>query len=114
MAPGTDLISTRMTRSAGRSMNTRSLIAALSTGAFRNKNNADSVLDPPTKALLDHAWRDLHALGDFLLTHHARAIAAAGMSHKALLGEMPFRWQSDFDLSWLGGYRGNQTGRLHE
>ena len=30
------------------------------------------------------------------------------MTGKALAGELPFRWRTDFDYSWMGGWLKNQ------
>ncbi len=38
----------------------------------------------------------------------SRAIAAAGMSGRAMAGELPFRWQTDFPFAWSGGWQRNQ------
>ena len=89
-------------------------IATLSTGRFKNKDNADCVLDPKTRALLAHHHRDLEALGDYLLDYYAKAVEAAGMTGKVLVGEMPFRWETDFHFSWSGGWERNQEGRTYE
>ena len=36
------------------------------------------------------------------------------MKGKALAGEIPFRWRTDFDFPWAGGWEENQDGRTHE
>ena len=46
--------------------------------------------DPATQAALSHHGRDLEALGDHLLTLHRKAIAASGMTGRALPGDLPF------------------------
>ena len=89
-------------------------IAALGEGPFVNKNNADCCRDPNTQKLIPYHERQLEPLGDFLLAHYARAIAAARMTGKALAGEMPFQWQTDFDYSWMGGWLRNQEGGAAE
>jgi hypothetical protein len=89
-------------------------IAKLSTGQFKNKDNADCVLDEKTRSFLAHHHRDLEALGDYLLKHYAKAIDSAGMAGKALLGELPFRWETDFRFSWSGGWLRNQDGESYE
>src|SRR5205814_2687475 len=40
----------------------------------------------------------------------AREIARAGLTGKALAGTVPFRWHTDFDYSWMGGWLMNQDG----
>jgi hypothetical protein len=85
-------------------------IAALGEGPFVNKNNADCCRDPITQKLIPYHERHLETLGDYLLAHYTRAITAARMTGKALAGEMPFQWQTDFDYSWMGGWLRNQDG----
>jgi hypothetical protein len=89
-------------------------IALLAAGRYRNKDNADCVEDADTQARLAHHRRDLEALGDFLLARHRQSVAAAGMTGRAVVGEMPFQWQTDFPFAWSGGWRGNQDGRTYE
>ena len=89
-------------------------IAELATGRFKNKDNADCVLDPETRKRLVHHHRDLEALGDYLLAHYAKIAAAAGMSDQVMVGELPFRWQTDFHFSWSGGWKLNQDGETYE
>jgi hypothetical protein len=89
-------------------------IEFLAAGRFLNKDNADVVRDPVTLAQLRHTWRDLDPLGDYLLSHYRRLIAARGMEGHAFVGDLPFRWQTDFDFSWSGGWLGNQQGHLEE
>jgi hypothetical protein len=103
-------------RTARRSFETAywKTIAALATGRYRNKDNADCVHDPQTQARLAHHHRDLEALGDFLLAEHRRAVAAAGMTGRAVVGEMPFHWRTDFPFAWSGGWQANQQGETYE
>ena len=82
-------------------------IAALAEGAFLNKNNADCVLDAVTQRMLPRPDRELDALGDYLLDYYCKRLAAAKVEG-ALAGELPFRWTTDFDYSWMGGWRMNQ------
>ena len=89
-------------------------IARLATGRFINKDNADCVRDPATQKLLKHKNRDLDALGDWLLAYYRKLIARHGMSGKALAGELPFQWRTDFDYPWMGGWLANQQGTLSE
>jgi hypothetical protein len=89
-------------------------IAFLAEGLFVNKDNADVVRDPVTLAQLAHRQRDLDALADYLLEYYRRLIAARGMDGQAAAGDLPFRWQTDFDFSWSGGWLGNQQGHLEE
>ncbi len=89
-------------------------IAALAEGKYLNKNNADCVRDSSTQRHLRHHHRDLEALGDYLLAYYRKIIATAKMKNKALAGELPFQWKTDFDFSWAGGWLKNQEGYTHE
>jgi hypothetical protein len=89
-------------------------IAALSEGQYLTKNNADCVRDPPTQKLLCHHRRDLDLLGNYLLNFYAQSVAAAGLTGRALVGDLPFQWQTDFHFSWMGGWLNNQEGAMHE
>ena len=89
-------------------------ILNLSHGRYINKDNADPVLDPITQSVLTHHHRDLEKLGDDLIRRHRQAITAAGMGGRALCGELPFRWQTDFDFSLFGGWKINREGHGHE
>jgi len=102
-------------RSARRSFEVRYWkdIAYLSAGKYMNKANADCILDPVTQRSLKHHHRDLEALGDYLLAYYRRIVAACGMRGKALVGDFPFRWKTDFDFDWWGGWVKNQD-RLTE
>ena len=89
-------------------------MSTLAEGRFVNKDNADIVLDPTTQKMLVHHERDLERLGDYLLDRHNKAIAAAGMEGKALCGDMPFRWQTEFNFASFGGWVANQQGPERE
>ncbi len=89
-------------------------ILTLSHGRYPNKDNADVVQDPPTLAHVKHRHSDLEPLGDYLIGRHRQAIAAAGMEGRAVAGELPFRWQTDFDFPLFGGWKINQEGHERE
>lgn len=89
-------------------------IATLAEGKYLNKNNADCVRDSTTQKHLRHHHRDLEALGDYLLAYYRQVIKASQMKDKALAGELPFQWKTDFDFSWSGGWLNNQEGDAHE
>jgi hypothetical protein len=89
-------------------------IAFLSEGRFVNKCNADYVRDEPTEKLIAHLSRDLEPLGDYLLKYYRRVVAKAGLTGKALVGDLPFQWQTDFDFDWMDGWLKNQRRLLHE
>ena len=36
------------------------------------------------------------------------------MTGRAIVGDLPFRWQTRFNFPWSGGWLGNQEGRLEE
>ncbi len=82
-------------------------IASLSEGEFVNKNNADCVGDTMTQLLSPDGERHLDRLGDHLIAHYRRAIDKAGLTGKALAGSAPFRWRTDFDFEWMGGWLKN-------
>jgi hypothetical protein len=88
-------------------------IAFLAQGDFRNKDNADCVLDKVTQAMLPHHHRDLEVLGDYLLGYYTRAIARAGV-RGAWAGEHAFVWRTEYDFSWWGGWVNNQSGHAYE
>lgn len=90
------------------------LIADLATGQYVNKDNADCVLDPETQEHLAHFHRDLEALGDYILAYYERLAAEQNMRGKALVGEFPFQWRTDFDYDWMGGWKRNQDGQTRE
>jgi hypothetical protein len=83
-------------------------IASLAEAPLLNKNNADCVLDEETQRMLPYHERHLERLGDELLAYYEKKIKEAGMSGKALAGDVPFRWRTDMDYSWMGGWRMNQ------
>lgn len=89
-------------------------MAFLSQERYLYKDNADIVLDQVTRTHLKHRHRDLEILGDYLLSRHRAAIARAGMQDRALCGELPFRWRTDFDFPLFGGWKNNQSGKTHE
>jgi peptidase M28-like protein len=86
----------------------------LSAGEFVNKNNADCVQDKPTHEALRHSHRDLEIMGDYLLDYYARLVADHDMSDSVQIGELPFRWHTDYPFPWMGGWAHNQDGQTHE
>jgi hypothetical protein len=89
-------------------------IAFLSAGNYLTKTNSDCVLDPVTQKMLKHHHRDLDGLGDYLLRYYRHVIAGRGMEGAALVGDLPFRWETDFAFDWWGGWLKNQGGSLGE
>ena len=89
-------------------------IASLAEGEYVHKDNADCAQDKITRSILRNGKRDLDALGDYLLAYYRRVVDEAGMQNKALVGDFPFRWQTDFDFPWWGGWLANQQGKAEE
>ena len=89
-------------------------IARLAFGAYVQKDNGDCALDPISQSLVKHHHRDLEALGDHLLDYYRRLVAKHGMAGRAIVGDLPFRWETQFPFAWSGGWLGNQEGRLDE
>jgi hypothetical protein len=89
-------------------------IVFLSEGRYVNKNNADPIADQPTEELRPHEHRDLESLGDYLMGHYARLIQQHRLTGKALVGQMPFPWETVFRYPWMGGWRHNREGLTHE
>ncbi len=89
-------------------------IASLAEGKYLTKNNADCVHDRATEKLLAHHRRDLDALGNYLLSYYGRVVKGAGMAGRALVGDLPFPWRTDFHYGWSGGWLHNQEGHGEE
>lgn len=89
-------------------------IRLLAHGEFIYKDNADIPNDIITKSLVNQTRRDIEPLGEYFMKRHRKSISEAGMEGIALCGELPFRWQTDFDFSIYGGWLGNQTGSHYE
>ena len=89
-------------------------IYKLAAGRYVNKDNADCVLDRKTRRRLVHHHRDLEALGDYLLQYYRRLVERKQMAGKALVGELPFYWKTDFDFEWSGGWSNNQQQISYE
>ena len=102
-------------RSSQRSFETSywKTIASLSEGRYLTTNNADCVLDQTTRDQLAHHRRDLNFLGHHLLRHYGKSLDRTGL-RDILVGELPFRWRTDFDFDWMGGWLHNQTGKTYE
>jgi hypothetical protein len=79
-----------------------------------NKDNADVIQDPATLKATRHRHRDLQKLGDYLIRTHHEAIVAAGMKGKAMVGELPFQWETDFEYGFFVGWKANQDGSEYE
>jgi hypothetical protein len=90
------------------------LISELATGQYVNKDNADCVRDPVTQSHLTHDHRDLEALGDHILDYYRRLIDRVGAPTGTIVGELPFRWQTEFPFPWMGGWLQNQDRKTYE
>jgi hypothetical protein len=103
-------------QTANRAFETRywETIATLAEGRYRNKNSGDCIKDAITQGQLPHPGRDLEALGDYLLDHYSIAAQEAGLTEQIVIGDAPFRWKTDFEYPWMGGWSDNQEGRKHE
>ncbi|HEX7446531.1 MAG TPA: M28 family peptidase, partial [Pirellulales bacterium] len=86
----------------------------LAAGRYVNKDNADCVRDRKTRKRLVHEDRDLEALGDYLLQYYRRLVERKQMSKKALVGELPFFWTTDFSFNWSDGWSKNQQQTTYE
>jgi hypothetical protein len=89
-------------------------IRFLAHGQFINKDNADVAQDNTTLSLIQKQQRDLESLGEYLVMRYRRTIADAGLEGIAVCGELPFKWQTDFEFPMFGGWKGNQKGETYE
>jgi hypothetical protein len=89
-------------------------IRFLAQGRFINKDNADIALDSTTLSYIQEQHRDLESLGDYFIMRHKKAIADTGMEGVAVCGELPFKWQTDFEFPMFGGWKGNQKNEAYE
>jgi hypothetical protein len=89
-------------------------IKFLSQGEFVYKDNADIMLDETTLSIVRNHHRDLEHLGDYFIERYRRVITDAGMEGKAIVGELPFKWDTLFDFLHYGGWLANQEGKTHE
>jgi peptidase M28-like protein len=89
-------------------------IANLAEGRYLNKNTGDCVRDPVTQKRLTYPERDLEILGDYLLNYYRRTANDCGLGNQVEIGDMPFRWETDFEFPWMGGWLDNRQGRKLE
>jgi hypothetical protein len=89
-------------------------IKYLAHGEFVYKDNADIMLDETTLSEVGRHHRDLEILGDYFIDRYKKAIAETSMEGKAIVGELPFKWNTLFDFSLFGGWVGNQKGSNYE
>jgi hypothetical protein len=88
-------------------------IKFLAHGDFIYKDNAD-IVGNSSVGLPQKLHRDLENVGDYFISRHRKAIADAGMEGIAMCGELPFKWQTDFDFTAFGGWIANQKGTSYE
>jgi hypothetical protein len=72
------------------------------------------MLDETTLSQVKKQQRDIEFLGDYFIGRYRKAIADASMEGKAMVGELPFKWNTLFDFSQYGGWVGNQKGSNYE
>jgi hypothetical protein len=89
-------------------------IKFLAHGEFIYKDNADIMLDETTLSQVHKKQRDIEYLGDYFISRYHKAIADASMEGKAMVGELPFKWETLFDFTQYGGWVGNQKGSTYE
>jgi hypothetical protein len=89
-------------------------IKFLAHGEFVYKDNADIMLDETTLSKVGRHQRDLEILGDYFIGRYKKAIAEHSMEGIAVVGELPFKWNTLFDFSLFGGWVGNQKGSTYE
>jgi hypothetical protein len=89
-------------------------IRFLAQGEFIYKDNADIALDEITLSLVMDPHRDLEPLGDYFIKRHRKAITDSGMEGSAVVGELPFTWNTFFDFLNYGGWVANQESRTYE
>ena len=81
---------------------------------FVNKNNADCVIDPITRQVLKHHDRDLEGMGDYILRWYEELFRTKKAGDTVDVGELPFRWHTQYPFSWMGGWVRNQDGSARE
>ena len=89
-------------------------IADLAEGRYLNKNSGDCVRDSVTQTHLRHARSDLDPLAEHLLGYYRRLAQRAKMADRVAIGDLPFRWRTDFAFPWMDGWLANQEGRRQE
>jgi hypothetical protein len=91
------------------------LITELATGQYINKDNADCVTVHEAQAQIAHSQRDLEALGEHLLDYYTDLVRRMDMQGSGvLIGDLPFRWQTEFPFPWMGGWLKNQDRETYE
>ena len=86
----------------------------LAHGKFLNKDNADSIQDAATQRVIVHRHRDLEQLGDYLIERHRQSIEMADLRGLALVGEVPFSWETVQEFQSFGGWKRDHEGHSCE
>jgi hypothetical protein len=89
-------------------------IADLAEGRYLNKNSGDCVRDSVTQTHLRHAQSDLDPLAEHLLSYYRKLAQSAKLTDRVAVGDLPFRWRTDFAFPWMDGWLANQEGRRQE
>ena len=89
-------------------------IKFLSQVEFVYKDNADIMLDETTLSIVQNHHRDLEHLGDYFIKRYRKVITDEGMEGQAMVGELPFKWDTLFDFLQYGGWLANQKGSTYE
>jgi hypothetical protein len=89
-------------------------IKYLAHGEFIYKDNADIMQDETTLSEVNRRQRDLEILGDYFIGRYRKAIKEASMEGIAMVGELPFKWNTLFDFNLYGGWLDNQKGKTYE
>jgi Zn-dependent M28 family amino/carboxypeptidase len=67
-----------------------------------------------TQAHLRHSHSDLDPLAEHLLGYYRALAIRAKMAERVRVGDLPFRWRTDFSFPWMDGWLANQEGRRQE
>jgi hypothetical protein len=94
-------------------------ITELSDGRFALSNNADVVAPEaggpdPQETPEKRRRRQLEAVRNYLHASYQRLFERHGMGGRAVCADQIFRWETDFDFSWWGGWRRNRDGSANE
>ena len=91
-------------------------IASLSSPEFRQQEQCRlRARQADAGSAVKHVWRDLEGVGRSpAATTMPKLIADRGMSDVVRFGELPFRWQTEYQFPWMGGWLHNQEGKAYE
>ena len=94
-------------------------VAELSDGRFALSNNAD-LIDPgaggpaPAGSAPSPRRRQLEEVVGHLHRHYEALFQRHGMAGRAVCADLVFRWDTDFDFAWWGGWRQDRDGQGDE